>query len=125
MGRQELTPPGLESLQPSHPENRWEEYTPIVDGHVHPYHVATIDLGESNKQAENDPQHLEMAFQRRNKLIAQALEVTQTLFMARGGTRDLVDIKNTREPLNGETDMLNAHDCIRITIFGRFGTPQR
>lgn len=92
---------------------------------MHPYHVATIDLGESDRQAGNDPQHLEVAFQRRNELIAQALEVTMTLFAARGGTRATADIKDTREPLNGETDMLNAHACVRITIFGAFGTPQR
>lgn len=124
MRRQELTPPELESLQPRHPEIRWKEYTPILDGHVHSYHVATIDLGKFDEQAGNDPQHLEAALQRKDELIAQALEVTMTLFVARGGTKHHFRHEDTRQPLNGETDMLNAHACVRITIFGSFAASE-
>lgn len=124
MRRKEFSPPDLESLQPRHSEIKYHEYTPVLDGHMHPYHVATIDLGKSDEQAENDPQRLEAALQRKDDLIAQALELTMTLFAARGGTRYHFKNENTRLPLNGETDMLNAHACVRITIFGSFAASE-
>lgn len=100
---------------------RFIEYTPIIDGHEHGYHVATIDLGHAETAAQYDVRRGDGSVQHRMDLVAQAIEVTKTLFETRGGRISLIKDVDTLENTPASAQSGLSRSCIRLYIIGTFG----
>ncbi len=101
----------------------YPEYTPKVDGKVHGYHVATIDLGHIDHPEVYDTTRQQGALSSHVALKAEALEVATREFARRGGGVTYVDIVNTLEIMNDGGVRLK-HACLRIVIFGTFSVSE-
>ncbi len=114
-------PERLERLEPEK-SLRFIEYTPIIDGHEHGYHVATIDLGNTEMSHQYDVRRGEGSLDYRMAVLAQAIEVTKTLFQTRGGTISLIKDVDTLENTAASAQTGLSRSCIRVYIIGSFGS---